>query len=112
MAFLKDGTEFHAPVVASNMDVKRTFLRHVDRAALPEEFTRAVERFKIRGSSAKLNIALDGLPDPPSTRHDPKLMRGGLNVSPSMEYLERGYDDWKNGTWSQKPYLDIFLPST
>jgi phytoene dehydrogenase-like protein len=40
---LEDGTEFHAPVVASNMDVKRTFLNHIDRAALPEDFTRAVE---------------------------------------------------------------------
>ncbi|MEQ8602394.1 MAG: NAD(P)/FAD-dependent oxidoreductase [Marivibrio sp.] len=109
---LADGEEVQARTVVSNLDVKRTFLKIAPRKHLPEDFVQGVERFKIRGSSAKLNIALDGLPDSPSTRHDPKLMRGGLNVSPSMEYLERGYDDWKNGTWSQKPYLDIFLPST
>ncbi len=60
---LENGDEFDAPIVASNMDVKRTFLHHVDRAELPDDFHRAVERFKIRGSSAKINIALDALPD-------------------------------------------------
>ena len=39
------------------------------------------------------------------------LARGGIILGPSLEYLERGYDDWKRGTWSQKPFLDIVLPS-
>ncbi len=109
---LADGEEVRARTVVSNLDVKRTFLKLAPRQHLPDEFLRRVEAFKIRGSSGKLNIALDGLPDVPALRHDPKLMRGGINVGDSMEYLERAYDDWKNGTWSKRPYLDIFLPST
>ena len=108
---LDDGTEFHAPVVASNMDVKRTFLKHVDRAALPEEFTRAVERFKIRGSSAKLNIALDRLPTFPAAPANASFLRGDLHVSQSLWELERAYDDWKGGRWSARPYIDMLIPS-
>ncbi|MBP5855717.1 NAD(P)/FAD-dependent oxidoreductase [Marivibrio halodurans] len=109
---LADGEEVRARTVVSNLDVKRTFLKLAPRKHLPGAFVDQVERFKIRGSSGKLNIALDALPDVPALRHDPKLMRGGLNVGDSLEYLERAYDDWKNGTWSKKPYLDIFIPST
>src|ERR1700730_7343339 len=59
---LDDGEEILAPLVLSNMDVRRTFLKSMDAKELPEEFLAQVRNFKIRGSSGKLNIALDGLP--------------------------------------------------
>ncbi len=59
---LADGEEIHAPLVISNLDVRRTFLDTMDAKDLPDEFLRQVKNFKIRGSSGKLNIALDGLP--------------------------------------------------
>lgn len=108
---LEDGKEFHAPIVASNMDVKRTFLKHVNRADLPAEFTRAVERFKIRGSSAKLNIALDRLPDFPAAPPHASFLRGDMHASESLLELERAYDDWKVGRSSDKPYIDMLIPS-
>jgi phytoene dehydrogenase-like protein len=108
---LEDGTVFKAPVVASNMDVKRTFLRHVDRNALPGDFTRAVERFKIRGSSAKLNIALDRFPEFPAAPEHASFIRGDMHVSESLFELERAYDDWKDGRWSERPYIDMLIPS-
>lgn len=108
---LEDGAEFLAPVVASNMDVKRTFLTHIDRAALPEEFTRAVERFKIRGSSAKLNIALDRMPDFPAAPDHASFLRGDMHASTSLWELERAYDDWKAGLVSERPYIDMLIPS-
>src|SRR3546814_11977454 len=67
---LENGDELEAPTVISNMDVRRTFLRHVDAAELPGDFVKAVKRFKIRASSAKLNIALDGSPTSPATPDD------------------------------------------
>ncbi|MFD2856093.1 phytoene desaturase family protein [Seohaeicola zhoushanensis] len=73
---LDNGDIFFAPVVASNMDVKRTFLRHTARDQLPEDFLRGVERFKIRGSSAKLNIALDGMPEFPAAPEGAPFLRG------------------------------------
>ncbi|XDA99216.1 NAD(P)/FAD-dependent oxidoreductase [Sulfitobacter sp. LCG007] len=108
---LENGDVFKAPVVASNMDVKRTFLRHVDRDALPGDFVRSVERFKIRGSSAKLNIALDAMPEFPSVPKDAPFLRGDLHCSRTLAELERGYDDWKAGRWSREPYFDMLIPS-
>ena len=84
---LENGDEHHAPIVASNMDVKRTFLHHTDRANLPDEFTKAVERFKIRGSSAKLNIALDQLPSFPAAPKGANFLRGDMHCSTSLNEL-------------------------
>ncbi len=108
---LEDGKEFRAPVVASNMDVKRTFLEHVDRYQLPLDFQRAVERFKIRGSSAKLNISLDKFPQFPAVPEHASFIRGDMHASESLWELERAYDDWKNGRWSERPYIDMLIPS-
>ena len=108
---LEDGKVFKAPVVASNMDVKRTFLTHTDPSDLPPEFRRAVERFKIRGSSAKLNIALDRMPSFPAAPAHASFLRGDLHASATLAELERAYDDWKAGRVSDKPYIDMLIPS-
>ncbi|MFZ1726382.1 MAG: NAD(P)/FAD-dependent oxidoreductase [Albidovulum sp.] len=108
---LENGDEYTAPIIASNMDVKRTFLKHVDRAALPADFTRAVERFKIRGSSGKLNIALDAMPDFPAAPAGAPFLKGDMHCSTTLNELERAYDDWKDGLWSQNPYFDMLIPT-
>jgi len=108
---LSDGSELQARVVLSNLDVKRTFLEQVEAKELPDDFLTAVKRFKIRGSSGKLNIALDGLPDFPALPKGHPGIRGDLHFSDSLERLERAYDDWKRGTWSKDPYCDTLIPS-
>ena len=108
---LADGSELRARVVLSNLDVKRTILEHVEAKELPDDFLADVERFKIRGSSGKLNIALDGLPDFPALPKGHPAIRGDLHFSDLLERLERAYDDWKRGTWSRDPYCDTLLPS-
>jgi phytoene dehydrogenase-like protein len=108
---LDSGEELHAGVVVSNMDVKRTFLDSMDASDLPEEFLQQVRRFKIRGSSGKLNIALDGLPHFPALSADSPSLRGDMHVTDTVEMMERAYDDWKEGRWSRAPYLDMLIPS-
>ncbi len=108
---LADGSEIRASRVVSGFDVKRTFLKHVDAAHLPTEFRRAVENFKIRGSSGKLNIALDALPTFPAIPAGSPSIRGDLHITDTVEMMERAYDDWKAGTWSQVPYVDMLIPS-
>lgn len=108
---LADGEEIPARNVVSNMDVKRTFLECMDESELPEDFVRRVRNFKIRGSSGKLNIALDGVPTFPSIPDDCPARTGDMHVSDSMDYLEIAYDDWKSGTWSKRPYVDMMIPS-
>ena len=108
---LASGEQIEAATVVSNLDVKRTFLQAVAPAHLPDEFVRAVRNFKIRGSSGKLNIALGSLPRFPAFPPDSPCIRGDLHITDTIDMLERAYDDWKAGRWSQRPYVDMLLPS-
>ena len=108
---LANGDEFHAKVVVSGLDPKRTFLTLVDRAELPDQFVSDIERFRIRGSSGKVNLSLSALPDYTCLPGEGPHHRGAISISPSMEYLERAYDDAKYGEFSRRPYMDTIFPS-
>lgn len=108
---LENGDEIEAPLVVSNLDVKRTFLNVMDEKDLDADFVTKVRNFKIRGSSGKLNIALDGLPEFPALRGNPEMIRGDMHFIDSIERLERAYDDWKDGSWSKDPYVDLLIPT-
>ncbi len=108
---LTSGEEISARVVVSNMDVKRTFMKCMDEKDLPEDFLHRVKNFKIRGSSGKLNIALDGLPTFPALPKGSPLLDGDMHFIDSMERMELAFDDWKEGTWSKDPYVDMLIPT-
>ncbi|MEE8339947.1 MAG: NAD(P)/FAD-dependent oxidoreductase [Xanthomonadales bacterium] len=108
---MEDGSEYYSDVVVSNMTFPRTFLECMDQKDLKPEFLKKVRNFKIRGSSGKVNIALDGLPKFTALPEGSELIRGDMHLIDSTERLERAYDDWKNGTWSQDPYIDMLIPS-
>jgi phytoene dehydrogenase-like protein len=108
---LADGDELHADVVASSLDPRLTFLRLLDPAALPDDFVADVRRYKFRGSSAKVNLALDALPDFTALPGPGPHLRGAISISPSVDYMERAYDDAKYGRFSRRPYIDIVIPS-
>jgi phytoene dehydrogenase-like protein len=110
---LENGDEIAAATVVSSLDPRRTFLQLVDTDQLPADFVSDIKRFKFRGSSGKVNIALDSLPTftclPDSAGG--KLHRGAVSISPSLDYVERAYDDAKYGEFSRRPYMDIVFPS-
>jgi phytoene dehydrogenase-like protein len=108
---LQDGTELRAQVVVSSLDPRRTFLELLEARLLPEELVAGVRRYKFRGSSAKVNLALDALPSFTSLPGTGPHLRGSISISPSIDYLERAYDDAKYGRFSSRPYLDIVIPS-
>jgi phytoene dehydrogenase-like protein len=108
---LENGDEIAGRIVVSAMDVKRTFLNCMDEKDLPATFARRVRNFRSRGSSGKLNIALDGLPTFPALPKGSSLMYSDMHFIDSMERMERAYDDWKNGNWSQDPYIDMLIPT-
>jgi phytoene dehydrogenase-like protein len=109
---LADGEEVRGNLVVSNADVKRTFLKLVEEDALPEAFVHRVKHFKMRGSSGKLNIALDSLPEFPALPKNSSCIRGDLHFTDSMERMERAYDDWKAGRYSADPFVDMVIPTT
>ncbi len=109
---LADGDEIRGNRVVSNADVKRTFLKLVDEDELPDAFVHRVKHFKMRGSSGKLNIALDSLPEFPALPKGSSCIRGDLHFTDSMERMERAYDDWKAGRYSADPFVDMVIPTT
>jgi phytoene dehydrogenase-like protein len=109
---LASGDEIRAQVVVSGVDPKRTFLSLIAPAHLDSEFLDQVRRFKLRGSSGKVNLALDALPNFSALPGNGPHLKGAISISPSIDYLERAYDDAKYGDYSRRPYLDIIIPST
>jgi phytoene dehydrogenase-like protein len=108
---LANGDEYRARIVVSSLDPKRTFIKLMDASDLDAEIVAKARNFRSRGSSGKINIALDGLPEFPALgRHHP-LLCGDMHFLDSLERFERAYDDWKRGTWSQDPYLDLLIPT-
>ena len=108
---LKNGDEYLAKNVVSNADVKRTFLKLTDPEHLPPNFIKKVNNFKIRGSSGKVNIALDSMPNFPVISENNPCLKGDIHFTDSIERMERAYDDWKMGTWSRDPFLDMMIPT-
>ncbi len=108
---LADGSEYHAPVVVSALDPRRTFLELVDPRELPTDLVETIRRFRFQGSSAKVNFALDAPPRYPALGERTDQYRGFTNIGPSMEYLERAFDDAKYGWYSKRPYLDCAVQS-
>ena len=109
---LADGGEYHAPIVVSALDPRRTFLELVDPRELPTDLVEAIRRFRFQGTSAKVNFALDGIPRYPALGDRTDQYRGFTNIGPSMEYLEHAFDDAKYGWYQQRPYLDCAIQST
>ena len=108
---LESGEEILAPVVVSALDVRRTFLNVVDEGDLDPTFVEKVRNFHIRGSSGKVNIALDGLPTFPALPKGSSLIHSDMHFIDTLERIERAYDDWKNKTWSKDPYVDMVIPT-
>jgi phytoene dehydrogenase-like protein len=108
---LESGEEIEARVVVSNADPRRTFLQLVGEKELPGDFVEDIRRFRFRGASAKVNLALSELPDFTCLPGRGPHLRGAISISPSVAYLEQAYDHAKYGRFSPRPYMDIVIPS-
>jgi phytoene dehydrogenase-like protein len=108
---LEEGTEFRAPTVVSALDPRRTFLELVEPRELPGDLVENIQRFRFQGTSAKVNFALDGLPVFPALPDTTDHYGGFINIGPTIEYVERAFDDAKYGWYSQKPFIDGAIQS-
>jgi phytoene dehydrogenase-like protein len=108
---LANGDYLTSNAVASSVDANLTFLRLVGADHLPEEFVEDIRRCKYRGSSGKVNLALDGLPDFTALPGVGPHLRGAISISPGVDYMERAYDDAKYGQYSRRPYIDMVIPT-
>jgi len=107
---LEDGSEIEGRIVVSGCDPRITFEKFVDSKDLPDDLVASIKKFKFRGSSGKVNLALDGLPEFPSAP-DPSINDGMYSIGPSMEFIERAYDEAKYGWYSSRPFMDAVVPT-
>lgn len=111
---LKDGKEFYAKKVISNADPNRTFIEMLGEEHLPNEFADGIKRIKYRSGVIKINVALNELPDftaLPGKTVGPQH-RGTIHIAPTMEYMEQAFEDARRGIPSQKPVIEMTIPST
>ena len=108
---LTNGDEIHGSVISSSVDPRHTFIEFIDNGNLPAEFLDEVRRYKFRGSSGKVNLALDALPDFKCMPGPGAHLRGAISISPAVDYMEKAYDDAKYGMFSRRPYIDMVIPS-
>src|SRR5437762_7458145 len=108
---LANGDEIYADIISSSVDPRLTFIKMVGEEHLPEDFVDDIKRYKFRGSSGKVNLALDALPNFKSMPGAGSHLRGAVSISPSVDYMERAYDDAKYGRYSRRPYIDIVIPT-
>jgi phytoene dehydrogenase-like protein len=108
---LENGDELFATTVVSGTDTYVTFRKLIDEKELPSEFVQSIDKFKFRGSSGKVNLSLDALPDLTAMK-DKSLIQGTLFISPSTDFMEQAYDDAKYDDYSKRPFLECIIPTT
>src|SRR3954453_4180798 len=109
---LANGDELQADMVLSSVDPNLTFLRFIDAdRELPADFVEEIRRYKYRGSSGKVNLALDALPEFTCMPGNGPHLRGAISISPGVDYMERAYDQAKYGEFSRRPYMDMVIPT-
>jgi phytoene dehydrogenase-like protein len=108
---LDGGEEIDASDILSSLDSRRTFLGLLEPGTLDPAFEEEVRRFKFRGSSGKVNMAVDRLPEFTALPGVGEHLRGAISFSPSVTEMERAYDDAKYNRFSRRPYIDMIIPT-
>ena len=109
---LESGEEIEGAAVASNLDPKVTFLKLLNPRDLDGDFTDAIRKFRIEGTSCKINLALNGLPEFTAYPGARGPHHGAtMHICPSIEYVERAWDDAKYGRPSERPLLELTVPT-
>jgi phytoene dehydrogenase-like protein len=109
---LANGDELDADTIVATTHPKITFLRQLDRAELPEDFVTAIERWRSRSGTVKVNLALDRLPEfTCKPGFDPEVHGGTIVLAHSIDDLETGFQDAVGGVPARQPFADICIPS-
>jgi phytoene dehydrogenase-like protein len=110
---LASGEEISAKAVVSNADPKRTLMKLIDPTHLAPDFVQKIKNYRSLGTVAKINLALSGLPEFSALKasENGNLLKGRIQISPEIDYLERAFDESKYGNFSRQPYLEITFPS-
>jgi phytoene dehydrogenase-like protein len=114
---LENGEQLTAPLVVTSLHPKIAFLEHLPRTELPDEFVSDIERWNTRSGVVKINLALAELPnftaDPSDGPHVvAEHHTGSVEMSPSMDFIERAFQDAREGRAALLPFSDGVIPTT
>ena len=105
---LENGDEIYANMVISAADPYVTFRKLIDEKDLPSELVESIDKFKFRGSSGKVNLSLDALPEFTAMK-DKSLIQGGIYICPSTDFMEQAYDDAKYDDFSKSLFWNALF---
>lgn len=108
---LANGEEIAAGVVLSGLDLKRSFLSLFQWKDLPEGLVGRVGRFRMKGVTAKINLALDDLPEFPALPEGCPSLAGGLRFAGAIGTMQRAFDDWRAQMPPRDPLIEVLIPS-
>jgi phytoene dehydrogenase-like protein len=109
---LRGGEELRAPIVVTTCHPKIAFLEHIERVELPVEFVRDIESWKTRSGTVKINLALSRLPDfRDDPGDDPQVKGASIMIAPNVRYLERAFEEARDGMPATAPFSETCLPS-
>jgi phytoene dehydrogenase-like protein len=108
---LVSGEKFAARRIVSNSNPRHTYLDLLDPMNLQPAFLHRVRNIRMNGVCARVNLALDALPEFKDAPAGDAHLRGAISISPSLNYLEKAYDNAKHGELSEKPYIEAVIPS-
>ncbi len=109
---LESGEEIRADVVVAATHPKITFLEHLDRKDLPDDFVARLEAWRSRSGTVKVNVAVDRLPEfTAKPGFDPEVHGGTIVLAESLDDIEGAFQDAVAGRPAELPFADICIPS-
>jgi phytoene dehydrogenase-like protein len=106
------GDAIHAKAVISNLNPKLLFERLVGAEYQPVDFRERIERYKVGSGTFRMNVALSQLPRFTCMPEPDDHLTAGIIIAPSLQYMERAYDDARAFGWSREPIVEMLIPST
>jgi phytoene dehydrogenase-like protein len=111
---LENGRHLEADIVAANVNPRLLFQRLIDPTHLPPDFSRRIAAYKCGSGTFRMNVALSELPDftclpgsDPAEHH-----QSGIIIAPTLDYMDRAFQDARTHGWSRHPIVEMLIPST
>ncbi|MEZ5994540.1 MAG: NAD(P)/FAD-dependent oxidoreductase [Hyphomonadaceae bacterium] len=108
----ESGETFRARAVISNLNPKLLFGQILSKEALPADFQERIARYRVGSGTFRMNVALAELPRFTAKPEAGDHLTAGIIIAPSLQYMERAYDDAREHGWSREPIVEMLIPST
>ncbi len=107
-----DGERVLADVVIGNVHPKRLLLEMLEPDALEPSLRARMEQHVSGSGTFRMNVALSELPRFTCLPEPGPHLSSGIIMAPSLDYMDRAYQDARADGWSKNPIVEMLIPST